>query len=75
MYKITMITNAANGRKILQKILNTCYLRNAHNELIWVKKVFKNGPSKICGGQPLRNTNNYKDYSKDFQSLFDGNKK
>ena len=34
------------------------FTRFHHNGIIW-DKVFKNGPSKICGRQPLKNLKGY----------------
>ena len=47
---IVVITNLKNQAAILQRV----YLI----EIIW-DKVFKNGPSKICGRQPLKNLKGY----------------
>ena len=39
----------------IEERLFLIFLVNYHPEIPKLDKVLKNGPSKICGGQPLKN--------------------
>ena len=53
----TMTSKAAmqlNARSRLQRFIEKAEKINCNNSFIW-DKIFKNGPSEICGSQPLKN--------------------